>query len=244
MLVSCAECSRDGTGSTVNHSTLAFRAALRSQTIARPDVSVCRTASARSPKDAVATCRAPRQPASIGQVMRNDGTDDLSPARSPRLSLIGCRPEPAASADQARCRAPPPPPARTRSKVEQVRKWANVQRPAPSARDRNPFRFGSDAPPEATIAPGVSPESLPELPLPIPASDLRLIGIAGADEPDGGRTAIVTVGNDLVLARAGDTIAARYRVVRVGDDSLDVDRCRRQSAAAPVDSLTVRLSRA
>jgi hypothetical protein len=135
------------------------------------------------------------------------------------LSLIGCRPE---APPQTTASGAPPPPARTRSKVEQVRKWANVQRPAPSARDRNPFRFGSNAPPEATIAPGVSPESLPELPLPIPASDLRLIGIAGAVDPDSGRTAIVTVGNDLAFARAGDTIAARYRVVQVGDDSLDV----------------------
>jgi hypothetical protein len=75
---------------------------------------------------------------------------------------------------------------------------------------------------EAPLAPGVSPESLPELPLPIPASDLRLIGIAGAVDPDRGRMAIVTVGNDLIFAQAGDTIAERYRVVQVGDDSLDV----------------------
>jgi hypothetical protein len=136
------------------------------------------------------------------------------------LSLIGCRPE--APPQITASGAAPQPPARTRSKVERVRKWANVQRPTPPARDRNPFRFGSNAPREATIAPGVSPESLPELPLPIPASDLRLIGIAGAVDPDSGLTAIVTVGNDLVFARAGDTIAARYRVVQVGDDSLDV----------------------
>jgi len=63
---------------------------------------------------------------------------------------------------------------------------------------------------------------LPELPLPIPASDLRLIGIAGADNDDGRLTAIVTIANDLVFARVGDTIAARYRVVGVSEDSLDV----------------------
>src|SRR4029453_18232412 len=139
------------------------------------------------------------------------------------LSLIGCRPEapPAVAASSA----PTQPPARSRSKVEQVRRWANQQRPTPPTRDRNPFRFGHDVPQEgkeAPVAPGGSPESLPELPLPIPASDLRLIGIAGAVDLDRGRTAIVTVGNDLVLARAGDTIAARYRVVQGGDDSLDV----------------------
>ena len=138
--------------------------------------------------------------------------------------LIGCRPDapPRVAANSA---PPQPPPAGSPSKVEQVRKWPNFQRPAPPARDRNPFRFGNDVPREgrgAPLAPGVSPESLPELPLPIPASDLRLIGIAGAVDPDRGRTAIVTVGNDLIFAQAGDTIAERYRVVQVGDDSLDI----------------------
>jgi hypothetical protein len=105
-----------------------------------------------------------------------------------------------------------------------VRDWTNPKRPMPIGRERNPFKFGGDSPREgkAPIAAGVSPESLPELPLRLPGEDLRLIGIAGADEPDGPRTAIVTVANELVLARAGDTIAARYRVVSVGEDSLDV----------------------
>ena len=49
-----------------------------------------------------------------------------------------------------------------------------------------------------------------------------MIGIAGGDGPDGGFTAIVTVGNDLVFARPGDTIASRYRVVAVSEDALDV----------------------
>jgi len=35
-------------------------------------------------------------------------------------------------------------------------------------------------------------------------------------------TAIVTVGNDLVFARAGDTIASRYHVVAVSEDAVDV----------------------
>ena len=56
----------------------------------------------------------------------------------------------------------------------------------------------------------------------MPGSDLRLIGIAGGEAPGAQPTAIVTVGNDLVFAKAGDTIAARYRVVQVGEDSLDI----------------------
>jgi hypothetical protein len=142
------------------------------------------------------------------------------------VSLVGCRPDAAVSATSPRAAEPQPTP-RKRSDVpvEQVRDWTRLQRPTPTARDRNPFSFGpavSRGAGEAPIAPGVSPDSLPELPLPIPASDLRLIGVAGAEGPDERLTAIVTVGNDLVLARAGDTIAARYRVVRVGEESLDV----------------------
>ena len=141
-------------------------------------------------------------------------------------SLAGCRPEVPLPATPARAAEPRPAP-RTRqdTTVEQVRDWTNPKRPIPTGRDRNPFRFGTDAPRSAAAAPvtpGVSPETLPELPLPIPASDLRLIGIAGGEGPDAHPTALVTNRTDLVLARIGDTIAARYRVVRVGEDSLDV----------------------
>lgn len=56
----------------------------------------------------------------------------------------------------------------------------------------------------------------------MPGSDLRLIGIAGGETPGAPPTAIVRVGNDLVFAKAGNTIAGRYRVVQVGEDSLDI----------------------
>jgi hypothetical protein len=109
--------------------------------------------------------------------------------------------------------------------VEQLHNWASPHQPTPPVRRRNPFTFGAGVPPraaDAPLPPGVSADSLPELPLPMPSSDLRLIGIAGAESPGGQPTAIVTVGDDLVLARAGDTIAGRYRVERVGEESLDV----------------------
>jgi hypothetical protein len=134
------------------------------------------------------------------------------------VSLAGCRAEAPQGAPAAAAAAPL---SRTAPPVGRLKDWTNPKRP-PVTRDRNPFEFGGARrlSPDAPIAKGVSPESLPELPLPVPAADLQLIGIAGTD--DGKFTAIVTVGNDLIFARADDTIASRYRVVAVGEDSLDV----------------------
>lgn len=138
-------------------------------------------------------------------------------------SVAGCgREAPLAAARPA---SAAPPRSREAPAVEQVRDWTNPKRIAPTGRERNPFKFDSEVPREgrsAPIAPDVAADSLPELPLPVPGADLRLIGIAGGDSPDGGFTAIVTVGNDLVFARPGDTIASRYRVVAVSEDALDV----------------------
>jgi hypothetical protein len=138
------------------------------------------------------------------------------------VALGACRAE--VSSVRSAAPAPAQPQQRPAAAVERVRDWTLPKRPAPTTRNRNPFKFGnavSGASSDAPVAPGVSPDALPELPLPLPASDLRLIGIAGADD-DHGFTAIVTVGNELVLAREGDTITDRYRVIRVGEDSLDV----------------------
>jgi hypothetical protein len=63
---------------------------------------------------------------------------------------------------------------------------------------------------------------LPELPLHLPDSNVRLLGIVGGDTADAGRTAILSVGGDLVLARNGETVAGRYRVVSVGEESVDL----------------------
>jgi len=141
------------------------------------------------------------------------------------LCLTGCEPETAAPGSPPPGVQPQPPRRRSGAPVEQLHNWASPHQPTPPVRRRNPFTFGAGVPPraaDAPIPPGVSADSLPELPLPMPSSDLRLIGIAGAESPGGQPTAIVTVGNDLVLARAGDTIAGRYRVERVGEESLDV----------------------
>jgi hypothetical protein len=140
-------------------------------------------------------------------------------------ALAGCTPDSLAPQNPAHIEKSSPPRPRSAPPVERVRDWTNAGAPKPAGPDRNPFTFGdrgARSARSAPLPPGVSAESLPELPLPVPGSDLRLIGIAGGEGPDAQPTAIVTVGNDLVFAKAGDTIAGRYRVVRVSEDSLDV----------------------
>ena len=139
-------------------------------------------------------------------------------------SLAGCSSDTFVPQNPARTeKSAPPRPQNPR--VERVRDSANVSLPKPAVRHRNPFTFEDNAGEQSAGAPlpaGESAGSLPELPLPVPGSDLRLIGIAGGQGPDSKPTAIVTVDNDLVLAKTGDTISERYRVVSVSEDSLDV----------------------
>lgn len=89
---------------------------------------------------------------------------------------------------------------------------------------RNPFRFGGGPP---ARRPGAGPlpplpaaDELPELPLPLAAPPLTLLGVA--TETGGARVAMLRVGGDLVLARPGEVLAARYRVVAVGEEAVDL----------------------
>ena len=95
------------------------------------------------------------------------------------------------------------------------------ERPAPVPSRRNPFQFDAREPGrppgERALPP---PEGLPELPLPIAAPPLRLLGIA--TRADGSRVAVMMVGGDLVLARQGDQLASRYTVSAIGDESVEL----------------------
>jgi hypothetical protein len=107
--------------------------------------------------------------------------------------------------------------------VERLHTWAQPRTPGPTPRQRNPFVFGGATDAQRTaVAPGLSAEALPELPLPLPDSNVRLLGIAGGETANAGRTAVLSVGDDLVLAREGETIAGRFRVVSVGEESVDL----------------------
>jgi hypothetical protein len=88
--------------------------------------------------------------------------------------------------------------------------------------DRNPFQFSAAPAParrrvmaEATVTESAVPQA--------PVFPFRLTGMA-RDESSGTavRTAILSSGTALVLARAGDIVAESYRLERVDDDAVDV----------------------
>jgi hypothetical protein len=100
----------------------------------------------------------------------------------------------------------------------------------PSARPqipvRNPFSFRSAA---ARPAP-VAPAPVPSLFFPVPSaaikpeSGLKLSGFAEDPGPDGSvvRTAIISSPTQLYLVKEGETVAARYRVVKISPDAVEL----------------------
>jgi hypothetical protein len=81
---------------------------------------------------------------------------------------------------------------------------------------RNPFRFGkvvvSGRPHSSAVAPGVAaPETLAP-----PPPSFALAGIA-TEGPT--RTAIISGGGQLYLVKEGETVAERYRVVKIESDA-------------------------
>jgi hypothetical protein len=89
---------------------------------------------------------------------------------------------------------------------------------------RNPFRFAAARPP-ASSRRGTNAIAAAVMPAPpvTPPPALKLSGIAEDVGPDGPvRTAIVSGMGQLFLVREGDTIAARYRVVRIGSDVIEL----------------------
>ena len=101
----------------------------------------------------------------------------------------------------------------------------------PSA--RNPFRFGEapvrvaangpSNPRRGAAPPAAAAEPVgPPPPPPLPPIQLRFIGLIEAPER-AGRVALLSDGKGgLMNGREGDIIEGRYRVLRVGADSLDL----------------------
>ena len=119
--------------------------------------------------------------------------------------------------------APAAPAATEELPTERLRRGMAGAAAAPEAA-RNPFRFGGGP---LARRPGASPppplpaaDELPELPLPLAAPPLKLLGVA--TETGGARVAMLLVGGDLVLARPGEVLAARYRVVAVAEEAVDL----------------------
>jgi hypothetical protein len=94
---------------------------------------------------------------------------------------------------------------------------------------RNPFRFEQRAAPQSTSAAArraVRPETfappVPTGPPPPPPITLRFIGLIEAP-PRTGRVALLSDGRGgLMYGREGDTVDGRYRMLRVGTDSIEM----------------------
>jgi hypothetical protein len=93
---------------------------------------------------------------------------------------------------------------------------------------RNPFRFQQRAAPATTSArrgapqPEITGPPVPTGPPPPPPITLRFIGLIEAP-PRTGRVALLSDGRGgLMSGREGDTVDGRYRMLRVGTDSIEM----------------------
>jgi hypothetical protein len=102
----------------------------------------------------------------------------------------------------------------------------------PEGARRNPFRMGAATPPpapEGTMAVGrtppkpVEPVVLPPVgPPPPPPIPYRFIGVL-TGVPGQGRIAVLTDGRSVVHGRVNDVIEGRYRIVQIGEESLQIE---------------------
>lgn len=105
----------------------------------------------------------------------------------------------------------------------------NAPRPDPDAGERNPFMFGRRAGASQAEAPGnrndftsmAAPQPVvPAGPPPPAPIALKFIGIV--DQEPRLRVAVLTDGRNVFYGREGDTIEGRYRIERIGADSVDM----------------------
>lgn len=94
-------------------------------------------------------------------------------------------------------------------------------RPERAAAGRNPFRFGDRAAgpptPTAPVDRQVRAGSRAA-----PPSPLRLIGVVDAPE-SAGPIAVLADGAGVFQGRVGDTVAGRYRIIRIAADTVEVE---------------------
>lgn len=94
-------------------------------------------------------------------------------------------------------------------------------RPERTATGRNPFRFGGRAagrPPKR-----VEPAARQVRARPRAAPPLRLIGVVDAPA-SAGSIAVLSDGGGVFQGRVGDTVAGRYRIVRIAADAVEVEQ--------------------
>lgn len=110
-------------------------------------------------------------------------------------------------------------------------KRLDAPRPQPEKTRRNPFRFEGARPapgaPQPSPTPGPGPGVLPvptQPPMPVgpPPIPLRFIGIVEASAR-ATKVAVLSDGRDVFYGREGDVIDGRYRIVRIGVESIELE---------------------
>ncbi|HEX7086230.1 MAG TPA: hypothetical protein VF198_07690 [Vicinamibacterales bacterium] len=109
----------------------------------------------------------------------------------------------------------------------------SASRPDPAEARRNPFRFGSTpravgAPASTSLlpAPGPGPANtfapppVPAGPPPPPPIPLKFIGIV--ERGPGLRLAVLSDGRNVFYGREGEILEGRYRIERIGPESIDL----------------------
>ena len=100
----------------------------------------------------------------------------------------------------------------------------NGPRPEPVDTTRNPFRFKPKPPPPppppAPSLPVVTQPAQPAGPPPPPPIALKFIGTVEGKKP--GRLAVLTDGHGVYYGHEGDAIEGRYRILRIGVESIDL----------------------
>jgi hypothetical protein len=106
-----------------------------------------------------------------------------------------------------------------------------VDRPAPEPAGRDPFRSGAAsasgsgnteaAPPAPTPSPAPPTPISPGPPPGPPPIALKFIGVVS--RRDVGKVAVLTDGKTVYYGRAGDIVDGRWRIVSIGEESLQIE---------------------
>ena len=98
--------------------------------------------------------------------------------------------------------------------------------PSPVDVGRNPFRVQPKPVPQPVLSPAAraaaaAAAAVPPPPPPPPPITLKLIGLV--DAPGGaGKIAVLSDGRDVYYGREGEIIDGRYRIVRIGAESVEL----------------------
>jgi len=100
-----------------------------------------------------------------------------------------------------------------------------ADRQAPGASARNPFRFGvrvapPPPPPTSVFVPADSAPTLPVGPPPPPPITLKFIGTV--EKAGGFKVAVLSGGTYPLYGREGEIIDGRYRILKIGEESLEI----------------------